>query len=157
MTGLPGPSRIRGLLPHGHPMMLVDRVRELRPGTEIVAEKAVTASDACFAGLDAGAPDSAWVLPNSLVVESFGQAAVLLWLLDTYSTTPAEGTVPMLVVARRCRMLGRARPGDVLVHTVRTIHRSSVSATVSGRTAIGGRTIAEFGELMAVYADPGRP
>lgn len=143
------------MLPHGHPMILVDAVTRLVPGREIESVKAVTVGEPCYAGLAAGAPDAAWAFPSSLLVESFGQSAVLLWRATHDTEVTATGVVPMLAVVRRTRFPGRAYPGDVLCHHVRLEHSGPNTAIVSGHTAVAGCTIATFGELMAVADSPG--
>ncbi|EHR61712.1 3-hydroxyacyl-ACP dehydratase FabZ family protein [Saccharomonospora cyanea] len=148
----PGHADLHRLLPHGHPMVLVDAVDHLVPGRELVATKAVTLSEPCYEALDGTAANTAWAFPSSLVVESFGQSAVLLWRATHDADLTATGVVPMLAVIRDCRFLGRAYPGDVLRHHVRLEHSGPNTAIVSGHTAVGGCTIAAFGELMAVTA-----
>lgn len=148
---------IHRLLPHGHPMILVDAVTRLVPGQEIESVKAVTVSEPCYAGLTADAPDAAWAFPSSLLVESFGQSAVLLWRATHGTEVDATDVVPMLAVIRHCRFLGQAYPGDVLRHYVRLDHSGPNTAIVSGRTAVAGCTIAAFGELMAVAATARNP
>src|SRR3954471_8239935 len=104
------------LLPHGHPMVLVDRVVTLVPGSHIVALKAVTRAEPCYSGMGAGSDARAWAYPISLLIESFGQAAALLWLSDRPASTRY---VPMLASMRGFRVESRAYPGEVLQHTAR--------------------------------------
>ncbi|WP_199434094.1 3-hydroxyacyl-ACP dehydratase FabZ family protein [Qaidamihabitans albus] len=152
----PGQRDVHRLLPHGHPMVLLDRVELLVPGRVVEASKAVTVGEPCFAGLDGNTPPEGWALPSSLLVESFGQAAVVLWQATQDTELSATGAIPMLAVIRRCRFLGRAYPGDVLCHHVELDHSGPNTAIVSGHTAVGQCTIAEFGELMAVTGNAGK-
>ena len=57
---------IRSILPHRHPLLLVDRVIEIEPGQRIVALKNVTVNEEFFLG---HFPDRA-VMPGVLIIEA---------------------------------------------------------------------------------------
>ncbi|MEE3922546.1 hypothetical protein V2I01_42060 [Micromonospora sp. BRA006-A] len=67
MSAPVGQEAIRGLLPQRFPLLLVDRVVEVRPDG-IVAEKAVTAAEWCYAGLDETTPPEAYAYPVALLL-----------------------------------------------------------------------------------------
>jgi 3-hydroxyacyl-[acyl-carrier-protein] dehydratase len=146
VTGLALPE-IRRILPHGPAMVLLDRVERLLPGREIRAVKLISGSEPCYAGLDDRLPLAAHAYPRSLVLESFGQAAAVLWLR---TEPPPPGQVLMFVAARECRFSGHAYPGDVLRHVVRLEHHRAGTAFVSGYSSVAGERIASFGSLAAV-------
>lgn len=66
--------RILQALPHRYPMLLVDRVVDLRKGEEITAIKAVTFNEGFFQGHFPGRP----IMPGVLQVEALAQAAGIL-------------------------------------------------------------------------------
>jgi 3-hydroxyacyl-[acyl-carrier-protein] dehydratase len=142
-------AAIRECLPVRHPMLLVDRVVALEPGVSITAEKAVTGSEPCYQRLPDGLPPDRYAYPSALVLESFGQAAALLWVHTARAGAgPAE--VLMLAGLRRCRVEGRVFPGDVLRHEIRidqVVHGNAFSA---GATYVGDRRVASVGSLVAV-------
>ena len=140
---------IRALLPHGPPALLIDRVLELHPHRRILATKALTAAEPCYGGLRRDAPLSAYAYPASLLLESFGQAAALLWLLSEGGSVGAD-SVLMLVGARDCRIEGRALPGDTLAHRARLEHVVGDNVLVAGETYVGDSRIASVGSMMAV-------
>ncbi|MFE1928882.1 3-hydroxyacyl-ACP dehydratase FabZ family protein [Streptomyces sp. NPDC059474] len=144
---------IRRILPHRHPVLLVDRVLELEPGSRIVATKTVTGSEPCYAGLEEGLPASAYAYPASLLVESFGQTGAVLWL---YSTAMAgersEGTL-IFGSAREVTINGRAYPGDVLRHTVEIDQLIGDNAFMRGEIWVGDRRIATLGSVLAVVRE----
>lgn len=142
------PSAIRALLPHGHPVLLVDRVTGWKPGTELVATKAVTLSEPCYRDVPADAPADRYGYPLSLLIESFGQCAALLWLAGR--EVADKPLVPMFTALRDLRIEGTARPGDVLRHRVRLDHAVAGAAFATGETFAGGRRLASFGSIMAV-------
>jgi 3-hydroxyacyl-[acyl-carrier-protein] dehydratase len=149
MTALDYP-RIRGVLPHGHGMVLLYRVDELVPGERIVAVKAVSGGELCYAGLAPDAPAAAYAYPVSLLLESFGQAAAVLWLSGGQASRRVPDEVLMLAAARDCRFERPAYPGDLLRHVVRLEHRSDGATFVSGHTERNGELVASYGSLTAV-------
>ncbi|MFJ8828431.1 3-hydroxyacyl-ACP dehydratase FabZ family protein [Micromonospora aurantiaca] len=150
MSAPVGQEAIRGLLPQRFPLLLVDRVVEVRPDG-IVAEKAVTAAEWCYAGLDETAPPEAYAYPVALLLESFGQAAALAWFLRAGAGVPGPGSglLPLFVGVRELRLSGAAYPGDVLRHDVRLDKVVDGAAVASGTVTVGGRTTAVIGELIA--------
>jgi 3-hydroxymyristoyl/3-hydroxydecanoyl-(acyl carrier protein) dehydratase len=145
-----GPPAIRSLLPHGHPMLLVDRIVALRPGHSILGAKAVTLTDPCFAELDPAAPGAAYGYPASMLLESFGQTAALLWLSTEHPDGLGDGRVLMLASARGCRLEGRAMPGDVIHHAAHIEHRVGDNVFVAGGSYVGDHRIATIESMMAV-------
>lgn len=140
---------IRSVLPHGPQMVLVDRVEWLDPGRELRALKAVTGSEPCYQHLAAGLPRERYAYPASLIIESFGQAAVLLWA-SRLGSLRLDGKLLMFAAARNCRLNGRAYPGDVLRHEVRLDRPIADSGFASGETWAGNRRIATMGSVIAV-------
>ncbi|MBW3668370.1 MAG: beta-hydroxyacyl-ACP dehydratase [Actinobacteria bacterium] len=143
-------EHVAALLPQGHPMVLVDRVDRLEPGDSIEAIKAVTASEPCFARLDQGCPSRAWAYPFSLVIESFGQAAALLWLSTVDDDGPKPDRLLMFAAARGVEQHAAIHPGDVMRHVVRLDHVVGDNAFVTGHTQVGYRLVASFGSMVAV-------
>ncbi|MET9263821.1 beta-hydroxyacyl-ACP dehydratase [Amycolatopsis sp. NPDC004079] len=150
MAELPrlGHDAIRALLPHGWPVVLLDQVLDHVPGASLSAVKAISGCEPCFAQLPAGTPASGYAYPTSLLMESFGQAAAVLWLLGEEAREPDE--VLMFAVARDCEFEGSAFPGDVLRHEVRLDHVLPGTAFATGETWAGRRRIARMGSFAAV-------
>lgn len=146
---------IKAILPQRHPLLLIDRVLDLVPGKSIRAVKAVTGTDPCYAGLPDGAESWRYAYPRSLMIESLGQAAALLWL-DGRAPTPDDDQVLMLVGARDYHFEGHALPGDVLRHEVWLDSVVADTAFASGETWVGDRRIATVATLIATRR-PVRP
>lgn len=146
---------IKAVLPQRHPLLLVDRVLELDSGKHIRTVKAITGTEPCYAGLDDGAEGWRYDYPRSLMIESLGQSAALLWL-DGHAPDPADERVLMFVGARDCRFEAAARPGDVLRHEVRLDSVFADTAFASGETWVGDRRIATVATLIATLR-PVRP
>ncbi|HEV2885548.1 MAG TPA: hypothetical protein VGX49_01440 [Jatrophihabitans sp.] len=146
---------VRTVLPQRFPLLLVDRVLELEPGRRISTVKAVTGTDACFAELPEGAEGWRYSYPYSLIIESFGQSAALLWL-DGRLPTPEDDQVLMFVGATNFCFDGTAHPGDVLRHEVRMDSVIADTAFASGEIWVGDRRLATVATLVATRR-PVRP
>jgi 3-hydroxyacyl-[acyl-carrier-protein] dehydratase len=150
---------ILDLIPVRHPIVLVDRVEHLEPGSHIVTAKAVSGGDPCYQGLAEGLPAERYAFPRSLVVESFGQSAALLWLGTTALRDHAESPaapgrpdwVPLAGSLRQCQFFGSAYPGEVIRHTVH-LHEviDDATAFLSGESTADGRPLFRVGQLTAV-------
>jgi 3-hydroxyacyl-[acyl-carrier-protein] dehydratase len=143
-------SQLLDLLPVRHPMVLVDKVIMVRPGVAIETAKAVTGGEPCYEGLGEGLPGARYAYPRSLVIESFGQSAALLWLGSMRQSGSGPGAVPMVGRLRKCRFAGSAFPGDVIRHHVRIERVLAGNAFMTGESMVGGRTIFTVGLLAAV-------
>lgn len=101
---------IRATLPHRYPMLLVDRVLELEPGTRIKAIKNVTINEPFFAGHFPARP----VMPGVLILEALAQAAALL-SFESMGSEPGDDSVVYLVGIDGARFKRPVEPGDQLV------------------------------------------
>jgi 3-hydroxyacyl-[acyl-carrier-protein] dehydratase len=141
--------QIRAILPQRWPMLLLDRVLAAEPGVSMTAVKAVSATEPCYRDLPDDAPPPAWAYPLSLLIESFGQAAAVLWVLR-HRELDDPGALPLLAGIKGVRVSGRAYPGDVLRHEVRLEHAVDGAAFATGECSVAGRCIATFDSLLAV-------
>jgi len=118
-------------LPHGPEFRFVDRMVSLTPGKEGVGEYRVRGDEFYLRGHLPGEP----ILPGVLLVEAGAQVAGMVAQED-----PANPTWPRmkLTALRAVKILGSARPGDVL----------RIEATITGR--LGSLIQAE---IVAFIAD----
>lgn len=134
-------DRIKELLPHRYPMLLIDRVTELVPGERLAAVKAVTVNEPWYRSLPPGADEAAHDYPAALLVESWCQAAGLL-----AGAAPASaGGVPLLGGLSKVRFRGRVRPGDVIEHRVRIVRDYGENLIFEGESLLADRTVVEVG------------
>ena len=138
---------IRDLLPQRHPLLLVDRVLDLRPGRSVHAVTTVSGTDPCYAALPPDAPAAALAYPAPLLVEAFGQAAALLWLDGADGVGPDE--VLLFVAARGFRFDSTAHPGDLLDLHVQLDSVVAGTAFASGEIRSRGRRLATVRSLVA--------
>ena len=140
-------SWIVAKLPHGHPMVLVDRVVAVDVGRRLVAHKAITLSEPCYSRMRADWRPEAFAYPTSLLIESFGQAAALLW---ASSEGGSADSIVMFAAAKQCEVSRRAYPGDVLEHEVVLDRVVAGTAFASGETRVATKRIATFTSIIAV-------
>lgn len=139
-------AALRALLPHRHPMILLDRVEAVVPGESLRAVKAISGCEPCYRDAPPDADTDWYAYPFSLLLESFGQAAAVLWLLGA----PHEHGLPMFAAAKDCRPLAPVRPGDVVVHHVELEQTVHGAAFATGTSWVGRTRVAEYVQLMAV-------
>ena len=67
-------QEIQAILPHRYPMLMIDRVLDLKPGESVVAQKNVSINEQIFQGHFPGNP----IFPGVLQIEAMAQAGQLL-------------------------------------------------------------------------------
>lgn len=142
-------AAIQTLLPHRFPILLLDRVDDFVAGDRLTASRTITAAEPCYNRLPDGLPRSAYAYPVPLLLESFAQAAGVMWLLSMRASD-AQDHVLVLAGLRDCRIESAAFPGDVLRHVARFGHMGKDAAYGMGETCVGNRRIATMGTFLAV-------
>ena len=123
-------------LPHRYPFLLIDRVQDFEPGKSLTALKNVSFNEHFFPGHFPGHP----VFPGVLILESMAQASAIL-AFRSLETTPAVGTLYLLVGIDGARFKRKVEPGDqMIVKTVvtrmsRGLWKFSAEASVDGEMA----------------------
>lgn len=130
---------ILDLLPHRHPMLLVDRVESIEPGQRIVAVKCVTANEPIFQGHFPGNP----IFPGVLLVEAMAQTAGLL-AARTPDGGGADGTHSVALLGiDGARFRKPVVPGDRLDITAEVVQRRGHIWKVAGTIRVEGKKVAE--------------
>jgi 3-hydroxyacyl-[acyl-carrier-protein] dehydratase len=138
---------IKRILPHRHPILQLDRVVEFEQDRRIVATKAISGSEPCYAGLDA---DADHAFPVSLMVESLGQAGGVLWLHSAALSGERRTGTLIFGSARDVVVTGAAYPGDVLRHVVELESVKGDNAFMCGEVRVGDRPVVTVGSMLAV-------
>jgi 3-hydroxyacyl-[acyl-carrier-protein] dehydratase len=128
------------ILPHRYPILLIDRVLELKPKESIVAIKNVTINEPFFNGHFPGLP----IMPGVLIVEAIAQAGGALLL------TEVKDRADKLMVftgIERAKFRRPVSPGDQLrieveVKGWRVIPRM-IAAKMHGVAYVAGKLVAE--------------
>jgi 3-hydroxyacyl-[acyl-carrier-protein] dehydratase len=134
-------EEVRRFLKQRFPMLMVDIVLDLVPEQRIVAVKNVTGNELQFLG---HFPEAA-IMPGTLIVEAFGQAASILFS-QTTSLGMRPGEFLMLGAISDMRFLVPVVPGDRMEIDVKIVKIAGDIALVDGVMRVG-ETIVARGKL----------
>ena len=109
-------EKIKTLLPHRYPFLLIDRVVEVEKGKSIKALKNISINEPYFQG---HFPSKA-VMPGVLIIEALTQAAGLLGLLGLEEGV-SEDSLFYLVGVDKVRIRKPVVPGDQLILDVKLV------------------------------------
>jgi len=128
------------ILPHRYPLLLIDRVIELKRKERIVAIKNVTINEPFFVGHFPGLP----IMPGVLIVEAIAQAGGALLLTEVPDRSEKVMVFTGIERAKFRRPVG---PGDQLRLEVelkgwREVP-GMVAAKMQGYAFVGGKKVAE--------------
>lgn len=141
-------SAIKKVLPHRYPMLLVDRVDELVPGERLVAVKAVTCNEPWYQDLAEDAGDEEHAYPQTLLVESWCQAAGVLAAWDKPNPDVMSGQVMLFGSISDVVLHRPVLPGEVLEHRVRLVRALSDTVIFEGECLSAGETVMEVGRVV---------
>jgi len=128
-------EKIKTILPHRYPFLLVDRVLEVEDGKRIKTLKNVTVNEPFFQG---HFPNKS-VMPGVLIIEALAQSAALLGALGFDENRPTEDDLYYLVGVDKTRFRKPVGPGDQLILEVeyitvrRNIWKFNASAYVDSK------------------------
>lgn len=144
-------GNILEFLPHRYPMLMVDRVLEVKKGEYIKAIKNVTINEPFFQGHYPQQP----IMPGVLIIEALAQAAGILAL--DYLPPEMRGRAVYFMSIDKVKFRKMVVPGDQLVLEAQVLQwRPKGSAPkvirVACKASVDG-VLATEAELMAAFAD----
>jgi 3-hydroxyacyl-[acyl-carrier-protein] dehydratase len=148
-----GPARIKRIIPHRFPILLVDRVTAVVPGEWLTAVKAVTVAEPAYAAVGQDAPDSGYAYPVPLLIESWAQAAVLLAVWDSPNPDVLAGKVELAGAINDIRVTGPVLPGSVVEHHVEVVRAIGDTSILAGRTLCEGEPVLEVHHFVLALRD----
>ena len=137
-------NKIREILPHRYPMLLVDRILEISD-KRVVGIKNVTASEPYFQGHFPDYP----IMPGVLVVEAMAQCGGVLALRRM---PDSSRKVVLFASIDACRFRAPVTPGDQLRLELEVLRRRGAAIKMQGRAFVGDR-LAAHAVLMCSIAD----
>lgn len=151
-TGTADLARIKRMIPHRYPFLLVDRVEEIRKGESAVGIKNVSINEPHFQGHFPAEP----VMPGVLIVEAMAQTAGVL-VVETLGALDRDLLVYFMTIDN-CRFRAKVVPGDVLHLHVRVIRNRGKVYRFAGEAKVNGRVAAEaeFSAMIIDQDDPRR-
>jgi len=137
MTTSPSPlSEALRHLPHGPEFRFLDEVLELEPGRSAMGLYRVRGEEPFLRGHFPGAP----IFPGVLLVEAAAQLAGVAAQSD-----PARKPLPglKLTALRAVKILGTARPGEIIMTRVSILGRMGNLVQAEANTDVAGRRVLE--------------
>lgn len=101
-------ARIKRMIPHRYPFLLIDRVEEIYAGKSAIGVKNVTVNEPYFAGHFPDKP----VMPGVMIVEAMAQTAGVL-VVETLGMID-QGLLVYFMTLDKTRFRKLVEPGDVL-------------------------------------------
>ncbi|TIX51945.1 3-hydroxyacyl-ACP dehydratase FabZ [Alteraurantiacibacter aquimixticola] len=139
-------TRILKALPHRYPMLLVDRVAELKKGEEITAIKAVSFNEDFFQGHFPGRP----IMPGVLQVEALAQAAGIL-AVETLGLA-GSGKLVYFMAIENAKFRAPVEPGCLLELNVGFVQQRAKVCKFWGKASVDGKVTCDV-QFTAMIAD----
>lgn len=132
-----GIEKIKAILPHRYPFLMVDRVTELEPGEYISGYKNVSVNESFFQG---HFPDNP-IMPGVLILEAMAQMGILF----AVSTAPDDLKDQLMVFAGMDGVKFRKPvvPGDRLDMRLVHIKRKRRLWKMAGKAYVEGQLVVE--------------
>lgn len=140
-------AQILNALPHRYPLLLVDRVTELRVDEEIRAIKAVSFNEQFFQGHFPGRP----IMPGVLQIEALAQAAAIL-AIETLELA-GSGKLVYFMAIEEAKFRAPVEPGCLLELNVGFVQKRARVCKFWGKASVEGKVTCEV-SFTAMVADP---
>jgi beta-hydroxyacyl-ACP dehydratase FabZ len=137
-------DRIREILPHRYPFLLVDRIDEMEE-MRIVGVKNVTCNEPFFVGHFPEYP----VMPGVMIVEAMAQVAGVLVL---YNIPDRRNKLVLLATVEEAKFRRPVRPGDSLRIEATILKRKATLAQIAAVATVDGAGVAEA-RMLCKLAD----
>lgn len=151
MHQLPDPENIdiveiMKLIPHRYPFLLVDRIKKIVEGKEVVGIKNVTINEPFFQGHFPDKP----VMPGVLILEGLAQVGCIY----TFYSQPEEVGKKIMYFAgiNKARFRKPVVPGDQLVYHLELV-RQKRSVTIMAASAYVDDVLVAEAEMMSSLND----
>lgn len=135
---------IKRMIPHRYPLLMIDRVVDLKRGESAVGVKNVTVNEPQF---DGHFPDEP-IMPGVLVLEAMAQTAAVLVNFTLDMIDKQLGIYLLTMDGSRFRK--KVVPGDVLELHMRVLRGRGKIWKFSGKAIVAGVTVAES-EITALW------
>ena len=136
-------SVIRSILPHRYPLLLVDKIEEVKKKESIIGIKNVTINEEFFLGHYPDHP----IMPGVLIVEAMAQVA---GILIYYSFEEMENKLPIFTSIDKAKFRTPVKPGDQLRMKVEIVRLRKSISKVRGEAYVGENLAAEA-EMMFTF------
>ena len=132
-------------LPHGAEFRFIDRITSLTPGLEGEGEGTPQGDEAFFRGHFPGKP----IVPGVLMIEAIAQLAGVVVCAEP----DGEWEGLLLTAVRSAKILGVAKPGDLLVIHASMLGKLGGMVQATGTVFCGGKPLVK-GDVVLVRSNP---
>ncbi|CAE09229.1 3-hydroxyacyl-ACP dehydratase FabZ [Wolinella succinogenes] len=143
-------QKIKEILPHRFPFLLVDRVTALTSEESIEAYKNITINEEVFQGHFPIKP----VYPGVLVIEGMAQAGGVLAFVSMFGEEASnhDEKIVYFMSIDKAKFRVPVTPGDKLVYRLNVLKHKGSIWILEGRAYVDDKLVAEA-ELKAMVAD----
>ena len=139
-------NKIREIIPHRYPFLLIDRITYLEPGIKAKGYKNVTANEPFFQGHFPGNP----IMPGVLIVEALAQLGCATML----SKEEYKNMIGLFAGMEGIRFKKPVIPGDKLEFTVELLKLKGPIGKFKGEAYVDGQLVAEGEVIFAMAPKP---
>ena len=130
-------NRIKELIPHRYPFLLIDGIQTLTPNESAIGIKNVSVNEPFFEGHFPDRP----VMPGVLIIESMAQTAGCLVVVSLGKES--EGKLVYFMTIENARFRKPVGPGDRMVINVQKLRSRGSVFKFSGKAFVGEVLAAE--------------
>jgi len=138
-------NRIKEILPHRYPFLLVDKIVDMVPEKSITGIKNVTINESFFQGHFPGQP----IMPGVLIVEALAQTSGVLAL----QSVERKGKIVYFAAIKDARFRKPVVPGDTLFLEIEVINFRSRIIKCRGTAKVDGQVVAEAEMLFSIMGE----
>ena len=124
-------------LPHRYPMLLIDKVINIRSDYSGTGIKNVTINEPFFPGHFPDRP----VYPGVMMIEAMAQTAGVIGILSVEGTEKPRAVYFLTI--DKCKFRKPVMPGDTIEYRMRSIGRRNTMWWFHGDAVVNGKTVAE--------------
>jgi 3-hydroxyacyl-[acyl-carrier-protein] dehydratase len=137
---------ILAALPHRYPMLMIDRIVDIKGDDSAVGIKNVTFNEPIFQGHFPNNP----IFPGVLILEGMAQTAGAIVI--KYDASGDSKSIVMLLGIDSARFRKPAGPGDTIEYHISKLHRRRTVGRYRAEAKVDGVVIAEA-ELTAMIVE----
>ena len=139
-------NKIREIIPHRYPFLLIDRITYLEPGIKAVGYKNVTTNEPFFQGHFPGNP----IMPGVLIVEALAQLGCVAMLIkEEY-----KNMIGLFAGIDSVRFKRPVIPGDKLDLSVELLKLKGPIGKFKAEAKVDGQLACEAEILFAIVPKP---
>ncbi|MBR1086034.1 3-hydroxyacyl-ACP dehydratase FabZ [Bradyrhizobium manausense] len=139
-------NQILQILPHRFPMLLIDRVINIRADYSGIGIKNVTFNETVFQGHFPDRP----IYPGVMMIEAMAQTAGVIGIKSVEGTEKAKAVYFLTI--DKCKFRKPVLPGDTIEYHLRSLRRRNAMWWFQGQAKVGGQIVAEA-EIGAMVTD----